>query len=335
MNTARTILFLIAALPYRSVNQVLAEIRHRFPSLRLAAPEMPDLSQSEVLAVEASAAVEPGMLVESWIDPEFLSQWLQRPARLGGVITLLDATRLETDLLSQDRLADRGWASAPHDGRTIADLLVEQIEAASTIALLGPDSLSESTRRWVRILNPTARLELCAAYDGGLPERLLAVEDRLFEPTTPPWLCALRSESPWPNGFRDGACIVYQRHAPFDSDRIARWLVAPHPGLLRGKGQLWLRDHWEERIGYSCAGAIHRTFPAGTWWASTIPGRWPACPRHREDLLSTWHPQFGDRQQRIVFLGDAIVAREVEASLDSCLSDVSNLGKGRDRATVH
>jgi G3E family GTPase len=335
MDTSRTTLFLIAALPYGSANQVLSEIRHRFPTLRLAAPEMPDLSQSEVLAVEVPAAVEPGMLIESWRDQDFLSHWLQRPARLGGVITLLDTARFEVDLRSQDRLVDRGWASAPHDGRTVADLLVEQIEASSTIALLGSDALSETTRRWVRILNPTARLELCAASDGGLLGRLLAVEERAFEPTTPSWLRALRSEPPWPNGFRGGSCIVYRRHAPFESDRIARWLGTPHPGVLRGKGQLWLSDRWDERIGYSCAGSVQRTFPAGTWWASTVPGRWPTCPRHGEDLLSTWHPRFGDRQQRIVLLGDTIVARELTASLDSCLSDVSTMREGRARATVH
>ena len=333
MHTARTTLFLIAALPYGSANQVLSEIRHRFPTLRLAAPETPDLSQSEVLAVEAPAAVEPGMLLESWRDDDFLSHWLQRPARLGGVITLLDTTRLEVDLRSKDRLVDRGWASAPHDGRTVADLLVEQIEASSTIALLGPDALSETARRWVRILNPTARL--CAARDGSLPGRLLAVEERAFEPTTPPWLRALRSEPPWPNGFRGGSYIVYRRQAPFDSDRITRWLDTPHPGLLRGKGQLWLSDRWDERIGYSCAGSVQRTFLAGTWWASTVPGRWPTCPLHSEDLLSTWHPRFGDRQQRIVLLGDTIVARELTASLDSCLSDVSTIRKGRARTTMH
>jgi G3E family GTPase len=254
---------------------------------------------------------------------------------LGGVITLLDTARFEVDLRSQDRLVDRGWASAPHDGRTVADLLVEQIEASSTIALLGSDALSATTRRWVRILNPTARLELCAASDGGLLGRLLAVEERAFEPTTPPWLCALRSEPPWPNGFRGGSCIVYRRQAPFDSDRITRWLGTPHPGVLRGKGQLWLSDRWDERIGYSCAGSVQRTFPAGTWWASIVPGRWPTCPRHGEDLLSTWHPRFGDRQQRIVLLGDKIVARELTASLDSCLSDVSTMCEGRARATVH
>ena len=335
-------LILLTAFPYAPAQNVLSETRRRFPTLRLAAPTMPDLSRCDVLAVEAPPEVEPAILTGLWSDPDFLSDWLRRPARLGGVVALLDARRVPFDLRSRDRLLDRGWARTPQDGRSVADLLVEQIEAASILALLDPDDQIETTRRQVRALNPTARIALCGAADVGLPRRLLTAEEPAYRETTPPWLRALRGEPPWPADFRGGRCLVYHRRLPFDPERLGRWLETPFPGLLRGKGHLWLRDRWDERIGYSCAGSFQRTFPAGRWWASAAPGQWPACSNHAADLLAAWHPVLGDREQRLVLLGDELELdpARITESLDACLSDSAADGRlaaaseppgGRDR----
>lgn len=333
MDAARLTLFLLTSFPYASTQRVLSEIRRRFATLQLQAPSLPDLSGAAVLPVEAPPSVEPAVLTEQWSDPGFLSHWLGRPACLGGVVALLDARCVLGDLGSDDRLADRGWAASPFDGRSVADLVVEQIESASIVVLLDPDDRLEATRRKVRVLNPTARIAPCSSDDLELPPRLLSVEATPHPVSTPPWLRALRGAPPWHEGFREGHCLDFRRRLPFDPERLARWLERPLPGLVRGKGYLWLSDRDDERIGYSRAGSLQRTFQAGGWWASAAPGRWPACPTQAADLLSRWDPRVGDREQRLVLIGDDFDPVELERSLDECL--VSDSARHPDGAAFH
>jgi G3E family GTPase len=56
---------------------------------------------------------------------------------------VVDASTLAADLASFDRLADRGAAAAPGDARTVADLIVDQIEFADMLLLNKCDLLPE------------------------------------------------------------------------------------------------------------------------------------------------------------------------------------------------
>lgn len=55
----------------------------------------------------------------------------------------MDASALAADLASFDRLADRNLAAAAADARTVADLIVDQIEFADTLILNKCDLVSE------------------------------------------------------------------------------------------------------------------------------------------------------------------------------------------------
>ena len=132
----------------------------------------------------------------------------------------------------------------------------------------------------------------------------------------PPWLTALRDDcDPAPGS----ELLVYRRPRPFDPSRFGEWLKEPPLELIRGKGRVWLASDPARSFGYSCAGSVHRLFPAGRWWAASPEVPWPSCAHERGRLLARWHPRFGDRRQDLVFVGVDLDAERLCAGLDACL----------------
>lgn len=328
MTRATTVVHLLAGLPYEGQRSLWAALARSAPLFFLAEGPRSRFPEAGPVFVVVPPYAEPGALVEAWRDEAFLSHWLGRPGRLGSVTTVIEGQRLEADLRSTARLDERGWAASPFDRRCVADLVVEQVEAASRIVLLGESSPPLS--RWLRVLNPAASLVRCRGDERTLVEALMSLggvsvsrEGEAAGASEPaaPWLRALRGEPAWPEGFADGVCVVYERPRPFDGERFLRWLETPLEGVLRGKGRFWLQEDWDRCYGYSCAGAVQRAFDAGSWWASAPSGHWPECPVHRRRLLETWHPVFGDRRQQIAFVGVDLDPAGVVDSLDACLAE--------------
>ena len=288
--------------------------------------------------------VEPSQVVESWEECEFLPHRFGRPAHIAGVSTFIDVDRMAEHLASAAPLSLHGWGRSERDRRTVADLLVEQIEPASHLVLVGVTPLADALARCLGVLNPGAhriplrsgsRLELNAfavalgsdrlgdSARGGVPHREHRPDPMRRDAgvarsaqVVPPWRQALHGEGePSP----DSGVFVYRRARPFDPRRFGDWLANPPRDLVRGKGQVWISSDATRSYGYSCAGSVHRLFPGGRWWASCTDGQWPNCPSQRRRLLERWHPRFGDRRQEIAFVGVDLDCGRLRAELDACL----------------
>jgi len=89
-------------------------------------------------------------------------QSLDDVARLDTMVTVVDAMNLLADYDSRDFLKDRGGTAGEGDGRTLVDLLVEQIEFADVVVINKAGEVSGETlaevRRVVRGLNADARI---------------------------------------------------------------------------------------------------------------------------------------------------------------------------------
>ncbi len=255
--------------------------------------------------------VEPSMLVESWEGCDFLPLRFGRPAHIASVTTVVDVDHVADHLASAVPLSQRGWGRSHLDRRTVADIVVGQIESATHLALVGGTPVCPSRGRSLGVLNPTATRVTLGCESGGL--------DLSAAPcarVAPPWLEALQAEGDAPPG---PDLFVYRRTRPFDPERFGLWLRDPPRDLLRGKGNVWLANDPDQSFGYSCAGSVHRLFPSGRWWASRTDGAWPECASGRRRLLSRWHPRFGDRRQEIAFAGVDLEPDRLAAGLDACL----------------
>ncbi len=335
---------LLAGLPTEAVRQSFERVSDVMPVVPLDGLAGGDIGDAPRIGVLLPPFVEPASVVESWTACEFLPNRFGRPAHVAGVSTFVDLAQVVDHLASAAPISLHGWGRSGFDGRTVADILVGQIESATHLVLVGADPASNSLARRLRVLNPTAsRTPLRnglpldfegfavapVADDGHLQggsaestEGRCRDDSGTDEPTAqlarvvPPWLEVLHGEQePAPTS----GLVVYRRARPFDPIRLQNWLEDPPSELVRGKGHVWLASEPDQSFGYSCAGAVHRLFPAGRWWASGSDGAWPSCSDQRRRLLERWHPRFGDRRQELVFAGVDLDAARLCAGLDACL----------------
>ena len=114
------------------------------------------------LVIESTGISEP-MPVAATFGWEFEDgSSLGDVAILDTMVTLVDASTFLPELARGDALADRQLAAADGDARSIADLLVDQVEFADVLLLNKTDLVSEQALRTVdtmlRRLNPRAKL---------------------------------------------------------------------------------------------------------------------------------------------------------------------------------
>ncbi len=306
-------------------------VRHAFDRIRAVMPlgplrdfDPPGPCDGDHVGVLLSPDDETSEIVEHWEANDFLSSQCGAHLRIGNVATLVDSDHLEAHLMSSDPIAAHGWSARARDVRSVADILAGQIESATHLVVTGAASAHGEVQRVLTTLNPTAEvLALDAATDPSLCAFLTAPRrgsrsSRVAGSArvVPPWLELLQAEL-------DAPCaadrLIYRRSCPFDPERFGQWFADPPREILRAKGKLWLANSSELSMGYSCAGAVHRVFPAARWWASCSGAAWPARDEDRRRLLALWHPRFGDRRQELAFVGVDLDAAALAASLDECL----------------
>ncbi|WP_152053905.1 zinc metallochaperone GTPase ZigA [Tautonia marina] len=278
----------------------------------------------DYLLIESTGISEPMPVAETFTFEDDQGQSLSEIARLDTMATVVDAGAFLPEIERSDDLLDRGLAIGDHDDRTIADLLLDQVEFSDVIVLNKTDRVPEADLArldaLLRRLNPSAsivptqfgRVPLDAILDTGRFDFQRAAE-------APGWLAELRGEhTPETEEFGIRS-FVYRSRRPFHPLRFHAWISSDHPGLLRAKGTFWLASRPSFVGLYSLAGGACRTEPAGFWLADTPKSEWPDDPVECQAALDDWHPDFGDRRQELVFIGLDLDPDALSASLDACL----------------
>ena len=314
----------LGGIPTEGVKRGFDRIREVLPVRLFAEFVGATASEGPQVGVLLPPHLETSQLVEDWEACRYLAMRLGEGARIGNVVTVVDSERVGEQLESGGPISAYGWGESTRDVRTVADIAVGQIESATHLVLVGASHSCDVVSRLIAALNPSAaRLALDDTSDEGLREFVTGFRGSrgsgamgAFARIVPPWLDLLRGESPAPwasNRF------LYRRSRPFDPERFRDWLADAPRELVRGKGNVWLANQCDQSFGYSCAGAVHRLFGAGRWWASCGESTWPTCDTARRRLLERWHPHFGDRRQEIAFIGLDHDPEAIGSALDSCL----------------
>lgn len=114
------------------------------------------------LVIESTGISEP-MPVAATFSWEFDDGFsLGALARLDTLVTVVDVSTFLIELARGEALAEREMTAGPNDARSVADLLVDQVEFADVILLNKTDLVTAerlgAVEAVVRRLNPTARL---------------------------------------------------------------------------------------------------------------------------------------------------------------------------------
>ena len=280
----------------------------------------------DYLLIESTGIAEPLPVAATFDFRDANGDSLSDVARLDTMVTVVDAANLMRDFASHDALADRGESLGEEDGRTLVDLLTDQIEFADVIVLnkvtqAGPKGLDQA-RKIVRALNPDARLvetdfarvPASAIFDTGLFDF-----DRAH--LHPMWAKELY-------GFADHVpeteeygitSFVYRARRPFHPQRLHAVLRGELAGVIRAKGHFWIATRPDWAAEFSLSGALSNVSPLGIWWAGLPRERWPSHPDALAEMRRNWVEPWGDRRQELVFIGAGMDAEAISTALDEAL----------------
>lgn len=280
----------------------------------------------DYLLIESTGIAEPLPVAATFDFRDAAGESLSDVARLDTMVTVVDAVNLSADFSSHDFLADRGETLGQEDGRTLVNLLTDQIEFANVVILnkitdAGP-ARSEIARKIIRALNPAARLietdqsrvDTAAIFDTGLFDFERAQEHPLWAKE----LYGFASHTPETEEYGITS-FVYRARKPFDPMRLHAVLNGDLPGVIRAKGHFWLASRPEWVAEFSLAGSMSTVAPLGRWWASVPRDRWPRDPESLQQVMEKWTDLWGDRRQELVFIGAGLDQDGIRADLDAAL----------------
>ena len=114
--------------------------------------------------------------------------------------------------------------------------------------------------------------------------------------------------------------FVYYRRRPMDLNRFDEF-VARHwdTNIIRCKGMCYFEDEYDMCYLFEQAGKQFNLKQAGTFYATMPKEELMQLMAHDPTLQRDWDEQYGDRMQKLVFIGQHMDRHAIEAALDACL----------------
>lgn len=321
------------------LGEVLAELIQRCvgcslrDSLASAITAIADMQRFDRVLVECSGLVEPVLVAEVFNDAWENREPLASKARLDHLVTVVDGRTLWDDLHSEDDLETRDVSCGTNDGRTVSELVVEQVEYATVLVISKTEGLSLGRQTRLRYLletlNPEATiLSIAEGLDVGrqiVNERSPASMPISFQPG---WAKLIQG-APMPT-IRSSywAMGAFRATRPFHPQRLWELIESDWPGILRCRGHFWIASQpdrcflWSQTAGgrfYECI---------GDWWASIPCADWPDDKAFRKELSQDWSLEFGDRRQALACIGYRLDQERLFQRLASCLLTTAELKLG-------
>ena len=278
----------------------------------------------DYLLIESTGISEPLPVAESFTFADDAGHSLSDVARLDTMVTVVDAHNLGADLFSDDALAQRGEVAGDEDERSVADLLIQQIEFADVLILNKTDGLDEDEiaeiEAILRRLNPAARIERAQFGRVDLAQILnTGAFDFERAAGAPGWLQELRGTHVSETEEYGIASFVFRDSRPFHPPRLWKFLNgdgAAWAGVLRSKGFFYLATRPDDCWSWSQAGSDFRIEPAGHYWSATPRDEWPDDAETVAEIEANLE---NERQQELVFIGQQMDESALRAQLQKCL----------------
>nr|HQU62620.1 GTP-binding protein [Nitrosomonas sp.] len=216
--------------------------------LLIAVRKLANEKRFDYLIIESTGISEPMPIAETFTFADEDGAGLSEIARLDTMVTVIDAVNFLRDYDQADLLQETGESLGEDDERSVADLLVDQVEFSDVILVNKTDLINAEAlgklRSVLRCLNTQA--EIIAIENGRIdPSKILNTGKFSFEQAqeAPGWLKEMRGEH-IPETEEYGIdSFVYSARKPFHPQRFYDFLHQPwgtEGKLLRSKGFFWL-----------------------------------------------------------------------------------------------
>ena len=287
----------------------------------------------DYLLIESTGISEPAPVADTFTFAMGDGVALSEIAELDTMVTVVDCANFLADLQMSKDLQSLGQAVNEVDTRTVADLLMDQVEFANVVVLNKTDAVDEATvlkiEALIEQLNPYA-MKLRSEFGKIEPSSILGTGRFDFEiaKQSKGWQLTLRGEGASETEEYGVYSFVYRARRPFHPARFYDRLSQDWYGILRSKGFFWLASRLDKIGVWSQAGSMARLDFGGFWWAAIPQTYWPDIPQIRESIDKVWSSDVGDCRQELVFIGIDMDDLEIYDSLQECLLTDEELALG-------
>lgn len=119
--------------------------------------------------------------------------------------------------------------------------------------------------------------------------------------------------------------FVYYRRPAFDIHKLDHFIATRWPkNIIRTKGVCYFSHNRDMSFLFEQAGVQKKITEAGLWYATAPEQDLIELMKQEPDLLRDWDEHYGDRMQKLVFIGQHLDKEQLIHDLDECL-ETSNL----------
>ena len=291
----------------------------------------------DYLVIESTGISEPLPVAETFTFADENGGSLSDLATLDTMVTVVDAVNFLNDYELANDLQDTGESLGEDDERSVADLLVDQVEFADVILISKTDLITNNElNKLTAILNTLNTQANIIPISNGHININQVLNTGLFNferaQQAPGWLKEMRGEHiPETEEYGIGS-FNYTARRPFDPEKFYNFLhnTEQFGKLIRSKGYFWLATRPLFCAQWSQAGGIAHYGFAGMFYKAIPKKDWPTEPELLADINSKWVEPFGDMRQELVFIGQSLDKKAMIKALDDCLLPEDAVLKGKD-----
>ena len=309
--------------------------------------ELSRMNRFDYIAIEASGICEPGPIAQTINSYPHLS----RPSypgvaipTLDCIVTVVDALRMKDEFACGEALQRDNI-----DEEDIENLVIEQIEFCNIVLLnkaseVSPEELGR-VKSIVRALQPKAEILECDYGEVEL-DKLLHTGSFDFDKvaTSAAWIAEIERDDDDDDDDHDEH-EHHHHHHHHDEDEgeaeeygIGTYVYCSRPALdinkfdymvarkwpkeiIRSKGLCYFSADTDKCYIFETAGQQKNLKDAGLWFATMPREELEPLMARDSKLRHDWDPEYGDRMNKIVFIGQHLDREAIEVLMDSCLAD--------------
>ena len=299
------------------------------------------MKRFDYIVIEASGICEPGPIAQTICSIPQMVPTLECPPRLDAIATVVDALRMRDEFEGGLNLT-----RPDIDEEDIENLVIQQIEFCNIVLLnkaaeVTPDELGR-TRQIIRTLQPKAEIIDTNYGDVDLDK---IINTGMFDfdevATSATWIQEVEShesheshETHEPHEHHHhhdhdegeaeeygiGTYVYYARR-PFELGLFDEFVARKWPkSIIRAKGICWFKDEAEICYVFEQAGRQVSLRNAGQWYATMPKDELNQLLQENPALRRDWDEQYGDRMQKLVFIGQHLDKELIARELDFCLA---------------
>lgn len=311
------------------------------------------MKRFDYIVIEASGICEPAPIAQTIVSipslgPEYI---MDGYPQLDSIVTVVDALRMRDEFNSGSDLMRNNI-----DEDDIENLVIQQIEFCNIILLNKASEVTKEelgkVRQIIRTLQPKAEIIECDYGDVDL-DRIINTHKFNFEEvaTSATWIQEIEGHDEDDEDDEDHdhehhhehdhehhhehhhhhhdegeaeeygiGTFVYYARRPFNLGLFDEFVARKwHKNIIRAKGICYFRG--EEDICYVFEQAGHQVSlrNAGQWYATMSKEELQDFMERNPQLRRDWDDQYGDRMQKLVFIGQNLDKEKITADLDFCL----------------